>query len=313
MGFNPNYTATKIITVPNPAAGALPATWSMFNNSQTPRDAAGYPVGGGHIWEVTTAVVAPIGYWNSDDISYATNGRYIRASASIRVSDFTVPGTGRGAAWVLLVVGTRAAGDPWGVVYGAGTDQNTYDFDFLRPGLPVSSLTCVLTCNQWHRFGIELLGRTINGYVDVTGYGAIADVPGDHALTYVGSVQAQEDTSDDISVGFSIAGSFALANYGGIGDILLEKLTPLAGGAGTANPGTDIPMTFTGSPIPYGGTPGVPSDGSIGGGAITDVSFDPSVPPWDPLQGFTISSRAYARYKTVRSAAQMLNNVTVQP
>lgn len=310
MAFNPNYTPTKLITVSNPGAGALPATWTMFNTSETPRDAAGYPPAGGWVYEPATAAVAPATYWNDDSIAYGSATRYLRASASLRVCDNLGAGQGRGSALILLVVGTRAAGDGYGITYGFGTDQGAFSeygsVYFLQPIGGSTKLKYALLSNTWYRFGVELIGRKLYGYVDSTGYGTPGDVPGDVNLALVGSVDLTQDTNDNIYVGWAASGSYALTNCPGGADFLCEKLSPLASGtAGQPLPGADNPVSFAGAPIP-------PID--FGGDEpLSDIEFNPYIPPWDWQKGQGVSRFAYQRYKSTRSAAAMLNNVSMQP
>ena len=315
---NDGYFVSKVITVPNPGAGALPATWTMFNTSQTPRDAAGYPVTGGWIYEPSDAVVAPACYYNSDYISYNTNSRYLRASASMRVCDNLSPGQARGAALILLVVNTRAAGDGYGITYGFGTDQYAFsEFGatyFLQPPGGSTKTKYALLSNTWYRFGVELLDRTLYGYIDPTGYGTPTDVLGDDDLIFVGSVALSQDSSDNIYVGWAASGSYSSTNCPGCADLKVESLEPMGGGGGGSSDSSGVPaQTTTPPPVMSPGYGGYTEfSGPIG---ITDW-FGPTDYGWEssPLRKLDAeNSFAYRRFKNTRAATNTLNNLVLQP
>ena len=316
-GFNQDYLVLQTI---DPGisgyaglGAAVPSSWQIFNSAQTPDDVnvedATYDAGGSGVncfRQPQSATQSPSGYYQD---AFITNGRSPhRASASIRGAEGVNSTTGPGGASILgLVYGTRFNGD---ATTSAPFIGLTIDTRFVATEEKIRLFINEVGFNQtitipkpnqlpgdvWYRAGIEVLGRTVNFYLDPAFETDPTNLLGDSALELFFSYKLTNSRGMEgppVFLGFHLGGAYNNTNWSGYTDAILEELQ---GPEQHANPGT-------------GNTPGLLP--------TPNPSPGPGLLGWPKFPAFKTPALStdfgYWRMKAIRQLTFTMNNLRIGP
>ena len=307
IGFNPDYLPIIVIDplIRSESAGNVPASWQLFNAAVTPGDvdirdasspASGIPVFG----QPSTAAVSPAAYYTTRFLADSSVPH--RASAAVRGAAWGLEEVGsRGRGLLGLIYDTRVSGDGFttepcifvGIQAHVDTTKSTFDViiptENINQNIPHSGLTE----GRWYRVGVEVLGTTVNVYVDDAGETDPSLLIGDGGLVLLTTFTLSVPITGHLThIGFGLGGANSATVWSGCGDLLLEALT---------GPSYNLPPGVGGMPFP---SPGID--------LLPWGTLAPSVRlPGGQVSGLDFST--YRRYKAIRQAGFVLNNLQVGP
>ena len=304
MGFIQTFLPTRTIDpgIRGYTAGALPASWQLYNSCQSPRDIdvrLDYAPGEANVLgQSSGAVVSPFAYYA--DAFLQDSSVPHRVSAASRGTESAPASGGRGM--VSLVYGTRLLADGLGrsIHVGVHADLSSAGDSFDMIVIEDSGTTTLnakvpyaINADTWYRVGIEVLGATVNFYWDNTPQTSVTGLTGDSTLTLIRThTMASPFQGHIVHCGAILGGAFSATAWSGCGDIILEQLEGPTGGP--IQPGQGGPP-FVSPPPP------VPSQ---------EFPF-PNIAPFRPRP--IGSDQAYRRYKSVRQLSFAMNNLRQGP
>lgn len=297
--------------------GTISADWQRFNN--WPPESGGFAANESapftNVFKMTTTggSSGPCMYWQN---AFIQNGRTPhRASASVRIVDTSAITSDNysSGGQLLLVYGSRLLGDaisdfttlsislnvqnPLGPG-GGGIGRGRISLWHRTLGTQEVNADLAVSANNYHRIGVEVIGRQITAYWDPTA----ADDPND--LT-AGDSALVPYTQLTLSVPYPFEGpnvfigAGVFAHYSAVGDIagavtdiIIEELeTPPSDFAGPGA-GEDGDSDF---PLPWG-----------------DIDV-PELPDISGIRRGELPGIAYRRYKSMRRLMMSVNNLQVGP